>query len=159
MVDASLAAKWLLDEDNSDRARALARKWAADGTLPVAPYLLPIEVANVLHRRVVRGDLSLEMAVRLVETLLSSGVELREFPQIHVRALELADELGQGAVYDSHWLRAWAVTCGPRTRGSSGQQPGSPSQSAGLATMSRSVTRSRLTIDLPQSRFKAGCLT
>ena len=104
VVDASLAAKWLLEEDNSDRARALARKWAADGTLPVAPHLLPIEVANVLHRRVVRGDLSLEMAVRLVETLLSSGVELREIPQIYARALELADELGQGAVYDSHYL-------------------------------------------------------
>ena len=104
VVDASLAAKWLLEEDNSDRARALARKWADDGTLPVAPHLLPIEVANVLHRRVVRGDLSLEMAVRLVETLMSSGMELRESPQIHVRALELADELGQGAVYDSHYL-------------------------------------------------------
>ena len=104
VVDASLATKWLLDEDNSDRAHALARMWADDGTLPVAPYLLPVEVANVLHRRVVRGDLSLEVAVSLIETLLASGVELRETQQIHVRALELADELGQGAVYDSHYL-------------------------------------------------------
>ena len=104
VVDASLAAKWLLYEDNSDRARALSRRWTDDGTLPVAPYLLPVEVANVLHRRVVRGELNLGMAVRLVETLLASGVELRETPQIHVRTLELADELGQGAVYDSHYL-------------------------------------------------------
>lgn len=104
VVDASLAARWLLDEDNSDRARALTWMWADDGTVPVAPHLLPVEVANVLHRRVVRGDLNLEMAVRLVGTLLSSGVELRESPQIHVRALELASELRQGAVYDSHYL-------------------------------------------------------
>ena len=104
VVDASLAAKWLLDEDNSDLARALARSWADDGILPIAPYLLPVEVANVLHRRVVRGDLSLAAAVSLMETLLASGVELRETQQIHVRALELADELGQGAVYDSHYL-------------------------------------------------------
>ena len=40
----------------------------------------------------------------MVETLLSSGIELREIPQIHVRALELAGELGQGAVYDSHYM-------------------------------------------------------
>ena len=70
----------------------------------MGPYLLPVEVANVLHRRVVRGDLSLEVAVSLIETLLASGVELRETQQIHVRGLELADELGQGAVYDSHYL-------------------------------------------------------
>lgn len=104
VVDASLAAKWLLDEDNYDRARSLARMWADDGILPVAPYLLPVEVANVLHRRVVRGELSLGMAVSLIETLLASGMELRETQQIHGRALELADELGQGAVYDSHYL-------------------------------------------------------
>ena len=55
IVDASLAAKWLLDEDNSDRAHTLARMWADDGTVPVASYLLPIEVANVLYRRVVQA--------------------------------------------------------------------------------------------------------
>ena len=104
VVDANLAAKWLVEEDNSDRAHALARMWADDGTTLVAPYLLPVEVANVLNRRVVRGELSVETAVRLLETLLASGIELRETPRIHVRALELADELGQGAVYDAHYL-------------------------------------------------------
>ena len=104
VVDASLAVKWLVEEDNSDRAHALARMWADDGTTPAAPYLLPVEVANVLHRRVVRGEFNVETAVRLLETLLSSGIDLRETPWIHVRAIELADALGQGAVYDAHYL-------------------------------------------------------
>ena len=42
VVDASLAVKWLVEEDNSDRAHALARTWADEGTTPAAPYLLPV---------------------------------------------------------------------------------------------------------------------
>ena len=104
VVDASLAVKWLLEEDDSDSARALARLWADEGTIPVAPHLMPVEVANVLHRRVVRGELTVEAAVRLLETLLASGVELRDTPGLNSRALELADQLQQGAVYDAHYL-------------------------------------------------------
>ena len=51
-----------------------------------------------------RGEFNVETAVRLLETLLSSGIDLRETPWIHVRAIELADALGQGAVYDAHYL-------------------------------------------------------
>ena len=104
VVDASLAVKWLLEEEYSDNANSLARSWADTGTTPVAPYLMPVEVTNVLHRRVVRGELIVDAAISLLETLLASGVELRETPRIHVRALELADQLQQGAVYDAHYL-------------------------------------------------------
>ena len=65
---------------------------------------MPVEVANVLHRCVVRGELTVEAAVRLLETLLASGVELRDTPDLNSRALELADQLQQGAVYDAHYL-------------------------------------------------------
>ena len=50
--------------------------WPDDGTTPAAPYLLPVEVANVLNRRMVRGELNLEIGVRPLETRLSAGVEL-----------------------------------------------------------------------------------
>ena len=52
VVDASVATKWLVYEADTDRARALARSWARDGVQPVAPFLMPVEVANVLHQRV-----------------------------------------------------------------------------------------------------------
>ena len=70
----------------------------------MAPYLMPVEVSNALHRRVVRKEVSVEAAVRLLEGLLASGIELREPPRIHSRALELADQLQQGAAYDAHYL-------------------------------------------------------
>ena len=104
IVDASLAVKWLVREEHSDEARAISRSWANQGVRTAAPYLMPVEVANALHRRVFRGELAADDAARLLENLLASGIELREHPGIHVTALEVASELAQGAVYDSHYL-------------------------------------------------------
>lgn len=104
VVDASLAFKWLVSEENSDRAQAISRSWANNGIQAAAPYLMPVEVANALHRRVTLGELSVSDAVRLLEYLLASGIELRDAPDLHVRALQLASHLHQGAVYDAHYL-------------------------------------------------------
>ena len=65
---------------------------------------MPVEVANALHRRVVRAEMSVHDGVRLIEGLLSSGLELYETPHLHGRALELANRLNQGAVYDALYL-------------------------------------------------------
>lgn len=104
VVDASLAVKWLISEIHSDKAYALARSWASQGKQPVAPYLMPVEVANALHRRVVRKEVTVEVATRLLESLLASGIELRETSRLHSRALELADQLRQEAAYDARYL-------------------------------------------------------
>ena len=104
VVDASLAFKWLVSEENSDKARAISRSWANQGIQAAAPYLMPVEVTNALHRRVLRGELSVEDAVRLLEYLLASGIELRDEPDLHARALQLASQLRQGAIYDAHYL-------------------------------------------------------
>ena len=82
----------------------LARSWARDGITVIAPYLMPAEVSNALHKRVVGQELSVAAASDLMETLLASGFELREKPLIHVRAIEIASELGQRAAYDAHYL-------------------------------------------------------
>ncbi len=105
VVDASVAVKWLLDEVHTEEAFALARSWARSGVQPVAPSLLLVEVANTLHRRVVRHDLSLTAALALLDDFLSSGlVEIRDEPGLHRRAVEMASEIGAGAVYDALYL-------------------------------------------------------
>lgn len=104
VVDASVAFKWLVEEENSDKATALTRLWDDEGTQLMAPPIMPFEVANALHRRVVRGDLVLDAAKDLMQDLMSLGVVLHETPRLHMRALELASQLKQGAVYDAHYL-------------------------------------------------------
>ncbi len=111
VVDASLAVKWLVREERSGEARALARSWEGHGIRTATPYFMPVEVANALHRRVIGSEIGMEEAIGLVGVLLSSGLELHQPPNLHARALELASLLGQGAVYDAHYL-ALAETLG-----------------------------------------------
>ena len=104
VVDASVAIKWLVREEHTDKALAILSTWHDEDVTPVAPYLPPFEVTNALHRKVFRGQLTVGDASRMVSQLLSSRLELHQTAELHVRALEVATELQQGAVYDAHYL-------------------------------------------------------
>ena len=104
VVDASLAVKWLVREEHTDKALAILRAWHDGEVTPAAPHLLPFEVANALHRKALSGQLSLRDTARMISQLLSSRLELHRTVELHARALELASELQQGAVYDAHYL-------------------------------------------------------
>ena len=104
VVDASLAVKWLVREEHTDKALAILRAWYDEEVTPTAPHLLPFEVANALHRKVIRGQLSVAESTRMIERLLASQLELHQTAGLHARALELASEFQQGAVYDAHYL-------------------------------------------------------
>ena len=104
VVDASVAIKWLVREEHTDKALAILSAWHDEDVTPAAPYLLPFEVTNALHRMVFRGQLNVGDASRMISQLLSSRLELHQTAELHVRALELATDLQQGAVYDAHYL-------------------------------------------------------
>lgn len=104
VVDASVAVKWLVNEVASEKALALARFWVRSGIQPTAPYLMPTEVANALYRRVLRGEMSLQAAAMLIDGLLDSGLDIREPVSLHIRAIEMAAQLGQDTIYDTHYL-------------------------------------------------------
>ncbi len=104
VVDASLAVKWLVEKDDSDKAHAILQSWVAQGIRRIAPYLRPFEVANALHRRVLQGELSVADSARMIARLLESSLELHQPPGLHVRALQLASRLNQSAAYDAHYL-------------------------------------------------------
>ncbi len=144
VADASLAFKWLVEEENSGRATAIARFWSNQGLRLAAPCFMPTEVTSILHRRVVRGELTIAAAAGLVRDLLSLGIELHETPHLHTRALELASQLNQGAAMTRttwHWRRPWAASCGPPARGSNGRPAQSPGTCAGLESSPRQDSR------------------
>ena len=111
VVDASLAVKWLMREEDSPRAHAMLTVWDREEQQLAAPHLLRFEVTNALHRRAARGELAVHEAAALAEDLFSDFY-FDTTPQLHRRALELASELRQGAAYDAHYLAlAEALAC------------------------------------------------
>lgn len=104
VVDASLAFKWLVEEENSDVAHSILQVWDRQGIGLAAPHLMPFEVTNALHRRVVRSELAVDVAAELMQDLMSLGVVLHETPELHGQALKLASQLQQGAAYDAHYI-------------------------------------------------------
>lgn len=104
VVDASLALKWVVDEEDSDKALELSSSWGEFGVQIQAPHLMLAEVANALHRKVVDGQIALHTATSSLENLYDLGIKFHDPENIHAGAMRLAGQLGQGAVYDSVYL-------------------------------------------------------
>ena len=99
VVDASVALKWVIEEEDSDLAEAIL----STGIALEAPDLLQVEVANALWRRLRGGASSEEQADRAFVTLDGAiGLWHADKPLAR-RALELASSLGH-PIYDMLYL-------------------------------------------------------
>lgn len=107
VVDASVAAKWILPEEGRDGAVRLLELYQHEELDLIAPYLLIDEVGNVLWKRTKRGELTKEQAGRCFEQLLLNCPILLDSPSVNRSALQLAMAHGH-PVYDCLYL-AWAL--------------------------------------------------
>ena len=99
VVDASVAAKWLLAEPDSEIAAMLL-----DGSFDLqAPRLLVSEIGNMLWRMAVNGSIDEYEAARLAAALLDVPLQWRDDERTCVEAVRIAVELGHPA-YDCMYL-------------------------------------------------------
>ena len=104
VVDASLAVKWLLTEEFTEQADALAQYWLFENIQMAAPSHMRVEATNALFKRLLRGEHSLADVQVGIESLLALDLQIHNVSNLHARATELAAILRQSAVYDSHYL-------------------------------------------------------
>jgi predicted nucleic acid-binding protein len=106
IVDASIAIKWTLNESDSSAALALLAHWNDEEIEVLAPALLAYEVTNALYRRVRKGEIPFEDARRGLTEIIFKVVEFDfpEDPDFNIRAMELGQQFGSPAAYDSHYL-------------------------------------------------------
>jgi len=97
VVDASVAVKWVVQEDGSDRAQLLSRVDLE------SPDLLWIECANILWKKVRVGDLDGREAAGRLELLHRPPVALVPSRELLGSALQLALDL-KHPVYDCVYL-------------------------------------------------------
>jgi predicted nucleic acid-binding protein len=99
VVDASVATKWVLPEENSDRALALR--------LPaqefVAPTLIAAEIGNAVWKRVMWNDFPTADALRALDAALALFSQLIPTEELAARATEIAVEL-KHPIYDCFYL-------------------------------------------------------
>lgn len=103
-LDASVAVKLVLPEEFSDETEALLRATVDANEPVVAPALLPIEVANIIRKRMVQEGLALDDARQTLERFLDLPIDLRSVPDLHLKALTIADALSAPATYDAYYL-------------------------------------------------------
>jgi predicted nucleic acid-binding protein len=99
VIDASVVAKRLVAEPESDKARALFLRWA-EGTLDLlAPDILAVEIASMLWKRAVRGLLPAETVLALYREFRELQVPMWPCECVADQAFRLALQY-QHAVYD-----------------------------------------------------------
>jgi predicted nucleic acid-binding protein len=99
VVDASVAAKWVLPEDGAERAAAL--RGESDSFL--APSLVCAEIGNAIWKRATRKEISTADALRALESAIGIFTMLVPMAELSVRATELAIEL-RHPIYDCFYL-------------------------------------------------------
>jgi predicted nucleic acid-binding protein len=98
VIDASIAIKWVIEEDGTAEALALRQK----GKL-IAPELLVPECANILWKKVQRRELLAEEALLAARLLQSADIELLPSRSLLEATTRLAVELDHPA-YDCLYL-------------------------------------------------------
>lgn len=103
-VDASVAAKWVLPEEHRDRALELYEDCQHTGAVIAVPPHMPIEVVNVIRRRIARRIIDHTEGRELLRTFTQFKVRLVIPPSLYEDALDLAERFNLPTVYDSHYV-------------------------------------------------------
>jgi predicted nucleic acid-binding protein len=107
IIDASIAVKWVVEEEGTPEALTLLRRAKL-----VAPELLVAECANILWKKVQRDELSKAEALLAARLLEAAEIELSPTLSLLEAATRIAIELDHPA-YDCLYL-ALAIVRGCR---------------------------------------------
>ena len=103
-VDASVALKLVLDEEDSDKAHALWTSWVIEEIDVIAPCHLAFKVTSVIRNHVYRGEISAEAGQLAFEAIHAQGIKLIHPDTLHERAWELAQQFDRPTAYDAYYL-------------------------------------------------------
>lgn len=99
VVDASVAVKWLLEEDGSAQARGVLSSRAS----LLAPELILAETSNVAWKKLRRGEITREHARAIVHLLPRLLDDIAGLAPLSAAALTIARDLDH-PVYDTYYL-------------------------------------------------------
>jgi predicted nucleic acid-binding protein len=92
VIDASIAVKWVVDEDGTPEALALRKRAKL-----IAPDLLVSECANILWKKVRRNELTKDEALLAARLLQAADIELLPTRSLLAAAVPIAIDLDHPA--------------------------------------------------------------
>jgi predicted nucleic acid-binding protein len=108
VVDASVAFKWFVQEDGTDRALALLER----GEPIIAPDLIVAEVCNAAWKSLRRGELAPAQMIRSSTTSAQSFVRLVPLDLL-IRSAAALTRLLDHPIYDCGYLALADSDCRP----------------------------------------------
>ena len=102
-VDANLVLRLVADPAD-EAVQSLWEQWDSERRQLAAPTLLYYEVANALYRYQKLGFFGTDAVLLAFKAALALPLELHGGPELHWRALELANRFSLPAAYDAHYL-------------------------------------------------------
>lgn len=106
VVDANIAIKWAVMEEDSHIAEKLLAEWHFYHKKMIVPILFVYEITNILLKKQRKNILTLTKAQQAVALILDTGIETYWpiDPELSQKALEFADIYKLPATYDAHYL-------------------------------------------------------
>src|SRR5688572_414869 len=103
-VDANVAAKWVIPENEEELAKSLYLDARHQDVTIVAPPHFLIEVATTIRKRVAQGHDDHAIALRRWREFEDFEVQIAELPGLYRDALEIADRYTRPTAYDAHYI-------------------------------------------------------
>ena len=102
-VDANLVIRLVADPAD-ESIQSLWEEWSSERRQLAAPTFVYYEVANALYRYQKLGFIGAAAVQLAFKAALALPLELHGEPELHWRALELANRFSLPAAYDAHYL-------------------------------------------------------
>jgi predicted nucleic acid-binding protein len=96
VLDASVAVKWMLPEEDSERAALLRISYASEIDELIAPDIFPAEMAHALTKAERRGIIAQGEAISKLGLVLRSLPVLYPYLPLLPRAVEIASSIRMG---------------------------------------------------------------
>src|SRR5579883_1191112 len=93
VVDANIAVKWAVMEEDSHIAERLLMEWNLQSTRIIVPVLFLCEISNILWKKVRRDVLAFSRTKQAMKFILDIGIETycSVDKEVNLRVLELAN--------------------------------------------------------------------
>jgi len=109
VVDASVAAKWLVREADSDKAEALLIQWKQGDFDLLAPEIVLAEIGSMIWKKSLRGLMPPDAALEVYEKFMRVSLPLAPIHDLAGPALKLALQY-RHSVYDGLYVALAQMT-------------------------------------------------